>query len=123
MRYWLRLPLVWLVLVAGVVLAVLASAPRVAARPVEEPSDLRTVRPSKLRTFGPSDHSPSPQSLPPAIDALLKSIHSADTGQLAVSEEDGRFLRVLVAASRCRRALEIGGANGYSSIWIGMGLR
>ena len=48
---------------------------------------------------------------------------SQDKGQLAVSEEDGHFLRVLVATSKTKRALEIGGASGYSAIWIGMGLR
>jgi len=40
-----------------------------------------------------------------------------------VSEEDGRFLRFLVVSSGARKALEIGGANGYSAIWIGLGLR
>ena len=54
---------------------------------------------------------------------LLRKIKAADTEQLAVSEEDGRFLRVMVASSGARRALEIGGANGYSAIWIGLGLR
>ena len=37
--------------------------------------------------------------LTPAIEQLLKSIRAADKGQLAVSEEDGRFLRVLVAST------------------------
>jgi predicted O-methyltransferase YrrM len=50
-------------------------------------------------------------------------IKARDTGQLAVSEEDGRFLRVLVATRNTKRALEIGGASGYSGIWIGQGLR
>jgi predicted O-methyltransferase YrrM len=54
---------------------------------------------------------------------LLHQIKAADAEQLAVSEEDGRFLRVLVASSRARNVLEIGGANGYSAIWIGLGLR
>jgi caffeoyl-CoA O-methyltransferase len=40
-----------------------------------------------------------------------------------VSEEDGRFLRLMVGSSGATRALEIGGASGYSAIWIGMGLR
>ena len=51
------------------------------------------------------------------------SIRAADKGQLAVSEEDGRFLRLLVASTGAKRALEIGAASGYSAIWIGMGLR
>jgi caffeoyl-CoA O-methyltransferase len=58
-----------------------------------------------------------------AIPKILADIKARDTGQLAVSEEDGRFLRVLVATSKAKRALEIGGASGYSAIWIGMGLR
>jgi caffeoyl-CoA O-methyltransferase len=57
------------------------------------------------------------------VQKLLGEIKSKDKGQLAVSEEDGRFLRVMVAASGAKRALEIGGASGYSAIWIGMGLR
>jgi caffeoyl-CoA O-methyltransferase len=54
---------------------------------------------------------------------LLAEIKANDEGQLAVSEEDGRFLRVLIASSESRRALEIGGASGYSAIWMGMALR
>jgi len=57
------------------------------------------------------------------VTALLERIKAADEGQLAISEEDGRFLRVLVATRGTRRALEIGGASGYSGIWIGQGLR
>ena len=61
--------------------------------------------------------------LSPTVAALLDSIRGNDRGQLAISREDGRFLRMLVAASGTRRALEIGGASGYSAIWIGLGLR
>ena len=65
------------------------------------------------------------QSRPATADIpkILADIKARDTAQLAVSEEDGRFLRVLVATSKTKRALEIGGASGYSAIWIGMGLR
>src|SRR5919106_1643650 len=61
--------------------------------------------------------------LSPEVARLLADIKKKDTGQLAVSEEDGRFLRVMIASSGKKRALEIGGASGYSAIWIGMGLR
>jgi predicted O-methyltransferase YrrM len=54
---------------------------------------------------------------------ILAGIKAHDSGQLAVSEEDGRFLRLMVASSGSKRALEIGGASGYSAIWIGMALR
>ena len=56
-------------------------------------------------------------------DTVLRAIRAADRGQLAVSEEDGRFLRLLVTSKGTRRALEIGTASGYSAIWIGLGLR
>jgi caffeoyl-CoA O-methyltransferase len=59
----------------------------------------------------------------PELSRLLQSIKQADRGMLAVSEEDGKFLRVLAASGRVKKALEIGGASGYSAIWIGLGLR
>ena len=65
---------------------------------------------------------PAP-SVDPATARLLAGIRAADKGQLAVSEEDGRFLRVLVGATNAKSVLEIGAASGYSAIWIGMGLR
>lgn len=65
----------------------------------------------------------TPTQANPDIPRILADIKAADTGQLAVSEEDGRFLRVLIASSGAKRALEIGGASGYSAIWMGMGLR
>ena len=57
------------------------------------------------------------------VAKVLAAIKAQDKGQLAVSEEDGRFLRVLIAARGARRALEIGGASGYSAIWMGLALR
>ena len=73
--------------------------------------------------FGAPAASGSAQDVSPSIAALLRQIRSRDTGQLAVSEEDGRFLRVMVATTKSRNALEIGSADGYSAIWIGLGLR
>jgi caffeoyl-CoA O-methyltransferase len=61
--------------------------------------------------------------VPADVALVLASIKKADTGQLSVSEEDGRFMRVLVVSHGSKRALEIGGASGYSAIWIGLGLR
>src|SRR6476661_8758258 len=58
-----------------------------------------------------------------AIQKLLAEIKTADSDQLAVSEEDGRFLRVMIVSSGARRVLEIGGAYGYSAIWMGLALR
>ena len=61
--------------------------------------------------------------VPSNVALLLASIKKADAAQLSVSEEDGRFMRVLVSSHGIKHALEIGGANGYSAIWIGLGLR
>ena len=57
------------------------------------------------------------------VQKILTDIKAKDKGLLAVSEEDGRFLRLMVASKKAQRALEIGGASGYSAIWIGLGLR
>ena len=62
-------------------------------------------------------------TLQPPLVKLLHDIKAADSDQLAVSEEDGRFLRVMAASGGAKRALEIGSASGYSAIWIGLGLR
>ena len=62
-------------------------------------------------------------ALTPQIESILRNIKAADKGQLAVSEEDGRFLRVLVAARGAKSILEIGAASGYSGIWLGLGAR
>jgi predicted O-methyltransferase YrrM len=61
--------------------------------------------------------------VPASVLRLLQEIKAADTDLLAVSEEDGRFLRVMTVSSRASHALEIGAAYGYSAIWIGLGLR
>jgi len=63
------------------------------------------------------------QQTQPDIPGILSAIRAKDAGQLAVSEEDGRFLRLLIASSKRKRALEIGGASGYSAIWMAQGLR
>jgi caffeoyl-CoA O-methyltransferase len=65
----------------------------------------------------------SARAQPTDVQKVLSDIKARDKGQLAVSEEDGRFMRLLVASKGAKRALEIGGASGYSAIWIGMGLR
>ena len=86
---------------------------------------LRLVLPSLflLTAAAPLRAQPASSALAPALVALINEIKAADTDQLAVSEEDGRFLRVMVASQGAKRALEIGGASGYSAIWIGLGLR
>src|SRR5688572_5232626 len=77
-----------------------------------------------LLAVGTLAQSPRPTgALTPQIESVLKSIKAVDNGLLAVSEEDGRFLRVLVAARGAKSVLEIGAASGYSGIWLGLGAR
>jgi caffeoyl-CoA O-methyltransferase len=66
---------------------------------------------------------PPSAAQPPDVAKLLLDIKSRDKDLLAVSEEDGRFLRLMVASTGAKRALEIGGASGYSAIWIGLAMR
>jgi predicted O-methyltransferase YrrM len=79
--------------------------------------------PARGGAQGKPGNTASSPAVEPAIAKLLAGIRAADKGQLAVSEEDGRFLRVLVGATNAKSILEIGAASGYSAIWIGMGLR
>jgi caffeoyl-CoA O-methyltransferase len=65
----------------------------------------------------------SSSQLSPDLLKVLGDIRAKDKDQLSVGEEDGRFLRMLVASTQRKRALEIGTAYGYSAIWIGLGLR
>jgi|SRR4051812_29933428 predicted O-methyltransferase YrrM len=76
-----------------------------------------------LSTLLASTTTAAAQDVPHHIDALLKQIRAADKDQLAVSEEDGRFMRVMVLSTKTKRALEIGTASGYSAIWLGLGLK
>jgi len=74
-------------------------------------------------TLNAQQQRPSPGALTPQLESLLKSIKAVDKGLLAVSEEDGRFLRVMAATRNAKSILEIGAASGYSGIWLGLGAR
>ena len=82
---------------------------------------LSTIAVFLLSLSGSAQHRAG--AVTPQIDSVLRSIKAADMGQLSVSEEDGRFLRVLVATGSAKSILEIGGASGYSAIWLGLGAR
>ena len=87
---------------------------------------MRAVTLLLVLTFVATAHAqqrPATGSLTPHIESVLKTIKAVDKGQLAVSEEDGRFLRVLVATRGAKSVLEIGAASGYSGIWLGLGVR
>jgi len=81
---------------------------------------LITVCAVALLTLTPAAAQQAPA---PDLNKILADIRAKDKGQLAVSEEDGRFMRLMIASSGAKRALEIGGASGYSAIWMAQGLR
>jgi predicted O-methyltransferase YrrM len=56
------------------------------------------------------------------IDALLADLEGKAGQYWNVPREDGKFLNMLVKMTGAKRALELGTANGYSGIWIGLGL-
>ena len=45
------------------------------------------------------------------------------TGMLNVNSNEGAFLRDQVVKVKAKHALEVGTSNGYSSIWIALGVR
>jgi len=55
--------------------------------------------------------------------ARLKWMRQNEGNLWNVNAEEGAFLRNLAEKLHAREALEIGTSNGYSSIWIGMGVR
>lgn len=66
---------------------------------------------------------PRTADVDPAVFRLLAEIRAADKGQLAVSEEDGRFPRVLAASTNAKLVLEIGAASGYEGTSMTYGKR
>ena len=72
---------------------------------------------------GQAAQTASNPGVPPDALKVLQQIKTTDRDLLAVSEEDGRFLRAMVVSKGAKRILEIGAADGYSAIWIGLGLR
>jgi caffeoyl-CoA O-methyltransferase len=65
-----------------------------------------------------------PQSDPDAVAmARLEWMPRNQTGMLNVSASEGAYLRDHVIKAKTKRALEIGTSNGYSTIWIALGVR
>lgn len=106
----------------ALLLALLAAGSAAAQTPTPGTAGPKPPTSAKATAGKPAPEA-TPAGVDPAVARLLAGIRAADKGQLAVSEEDGRFLRVLVGAIGARQVLEIGAASGYSAIWLGMGLR
>ena len=85
--------------------------------------------------FGPRGPQAGSQSLldsPPApktatekkiLGVLEDMVKNQRRGMMNVSVEDGRLLRLLTETSGAKHVVEIGTSNGYSGIWICLGLQ
>ena len=57
------------------------------------------------------------------LDYLNYIEKNQSKGMMNVPPEDGRLLRILTESSKARNVVEIGTSNGYSGIWICLGLK
>lgn len=57
-----------------------------------------------------------------AIRAYLDQIHG-QRGMMNVPRADGEFLHDFIVKRGYKKGLEVGTSNGYSAIWMGLGLR
>jgi caffeoyl-CoA O-methyltransferase len=57
-----------------------------------------------------------------ALEAFLAELERTSGKNLNAPREDARFLNLLVKTVGAKRALEVGTSNGYSTIWIALGL-
>lgn len=68
---------------------------------------------------------PGSNQLSPEIDKFLQELEKYNLRyeMLNVSREDGILLRMFIEMINVKNALEIGTSNGYSTIWICLGLK
>jgi predicted O-methyltransferase YrrM len=57
------------------------------------------------------------------ILGVLEDMENQRSGMYNVPREDGRLLRVLAEAVGAKRVIEVGTSNGYSGIWLCLGMR
>ena len=79
--------------------------------------------PGAAGTVGPAASTEALDARLREVDPLLKELEQTGRRYANVPREHGRFLRMLVELSGSKNALEIGTSNGYSAIWIGLGLQ
>jgi len=59
---------------------------------------------------------------PALIRKVLDGMESTIGRYWSVPRKDGEFLSLMVKATRATRVLEVGTSQGYSAIWMGLGL-
>lgn len=58
---------------------------------------------------------PTPERLAPLFESIAKE-------HVTVPKEEGQFLNLLVKLTRARRVLELGTAQGYTTLWLSLAL-
>jgi caffeoyl-CoA O-methyltransferase len=57
-----------------------------------------------------------------ALDKLMAAMEAKGRRMLSVPREDGKFLSLMVKSSRAKNILEVGTSQGYSALWMCLGL-
>jgi predicted O-methyltransferase YrrM len=80
------------------------------------------VEPVSYKSF--AKHAPVPKTAKERkiLDVLEDMYQNQRQGMMNVSPQDGRLLRLLTETTGARHVVEIGTSNGYSAIWICLGL-
>jgi predicted O-methyltransferase YrrM len=89
-------------------------------RPIARGMDLN---PGEYKSF--EKHAPIPRTdtEKKILDVLEDMYQNQRQGMWNVPPEDGRLLRLITEATGAQHVVEIGTSNGYSAIWICLGLR
>lgn len=56
------------------------------------------------------------------VEKLMTQLETISSQYPSVPKEEGRFLNLLLKATRARRVLEVGTAHGYTTIWLALAL-
>ncbi|MHC4078431.1 MAG: O-methyltransferase [Planctomycetota bacterium] len=99
--------------------------------PADRPAGARGDRRGRRGQRGRREAGPASLAKPPlakteAEQKILNVLTDLDTkrrGNMNVPVEDGRLLRLLTEALGAKHVVEIGTSNGYSGLWISLGLR
>jgi predicted O-methyltransferase YrrM len=75
---------------------------------------LATGNAAETPTRGPVDQA--------ALQNLMEEMESKGRRMLSVPRKDGQFLNLLIKVARAKSVLEVGTSQGYSAIWISLGL-
>jgi len=85
---------------------------------------LQTEYPTSLEDWARSDayHNSHLIGKDVIMDAVVSNNHQNGLPDIAVSEAQGKYLKLLVRSLGAKRILEVGTLGGYSTIWLARGI-